>query len=238
MFSVFGFNCMFKCGDEFLFIQKLFDQLLYVFEGYGVQMFSECVVNYDILFGVKIDEGLGDVWFVLCKCIDQVQILVLVILIWMGQFSLVVKCVFECLDVVFGEIGDDGCYFIFGKVVVVGVVGNEDGVYYVIVELYQVFVDVGFIIFVGSLVYWVGEVMSSKNYVDFKQMFEVVVSVIQILVCNVVYLVGLLYECLYFVFGLVWEQFCCIWFLGDVWVCVVVQYWVFMCLCVMFLELI
>ena len=194
MLSAFGLNCTLKRGDEPSSTQKLLDQLLHALEGYGVKTSSERAVNHDILPGVKTDEGPGDAWPALRKRIDQAQILVLATPIWMGQPSSVVKRVLERLDAVLGEIDDDGRYPTFGKVAVVGVVGNEDGAHHVTAELYQALADVGFTIPAGSSAYWVGEAMSSKNYVDLKQTPEAVASAIQTLACNAAHLAGLLHE--------------------------------------------
>lgn len=192
MLSAFGLNCTLKRGHEPSSTQKLLDQLLHALEGYGVETSCERAVDHDILPGVKTDEGPGDAWPALRQRIDQAGILVLATPIWMGQPSSVAKRVLERLDAVLGEIDDRGIYPTFGKVAVIGVVGNEDGAHHVTAELYQALADVGFTIPAGSSAYWVGEAMQSKNYVDLQQTPEAVASAIQTLACNAAHLAGLL----------------------------------------------
>jgi hypothetical protein len=52
----------------------------------------------------------------------------------------------------------------YGKVAVLGVVGNEDGAHHVTAEVFQALNDVGFTIPAAGGTYWVGEAMQKINY--------------------------------------------------------------------------
>jgi len=112
--------------------------------------------------------------------------------IWMGQPSSVCKRVLERMDAFLDEIDKQGRYPTFGRVAVVAVVGNEDGAHHVTAELYQALADVGFTIPGGSSAYWVGEAMSSKNYVDLDRTPKKVASTIKTLASNAAHLAALL----------------------------------------------
>lgn len=188
-FIVFVLVCILKYVLIFLSSELFVIQLFEVLVEYGVSGESICVVDQYVLLGVEIELGDGDGWFVIWVKLLVVDILVIVILIWMGYILSVVVGVFECFDVEFLEKDVDGCLIMYDKVVIVGVVGNEDGVYYVMVELYQVFNDIGFIILVQGGIYWNGEVMYIIDYCDLVLLLEEVVLVMKVVVVNVVYFV-------------------------------------------------
>ena len=54
----------------------------------------------------------------------------------------------------------------FGKVAMVGVVGNEDGAHHTIAECLQALNDTGFSIAASAGTYWVGEAMQGTDYQD------------------------------------------------------------------------
>jgi hypothetical protein len=87
----------------------------------------------------------------------------------MGQPSSVSKRILERPDAVLGNIDKQGRYPTFGKVAMVGVVGNEDGAHHVTAGIYQALADVGFTIPGGSSAYWVGEAMGSVDYMDLER---------------------------------------------------------------------
>ena len=102
------------------------------------------VVDHDVRFGVSPDEGDGDEWPTIRSTMLASDILVLCTPIWMGQPSSVCKMVLERLDAELSETDDEGRMTTYGKVGVVGVVGNEDGAHHVIAECLQGLNDVGF----------------------------------------------------------------------------------------------
>jgi multimeric flavodoxin WrbA len=188
----FGMNCTLKQGPETSSTQKLLDQLLRALQKHDVEGSSVRTVDHDIKPGVKADEGEGDAWPGLRKQILDADILVLATPIWMGQPSSVVKRVLERMDAFLGEIDKQGRYPTFGRVAIVGVVGNEDGAHHVTAELYQALADVGFSIPAGSSAYWVGEAMSSVNYVDLDRTPKAVSDTIKTLAGNAAHLAKLL----------------------------------------------
>jgi multimeric flavodoxin WrbA len=124
------------------------------------------VVDHDIRFGVSTDEGDGDEWPQLRQRLLDADILVLTTPIWMGQPASVCKMVLERLDAELSEKDDQGRPLVYGKVAVVGVVGNEDGAHHVCAELFQALNDVGFTVPAAGATYWVGEAMGSVDYND------------------------------------------------------------------------
>ncbi|MFB9444902.1 NAD(P)H-dependent oxidoreductase [Dactylosporangium vinaceum] len=118
------------------------------------------VVDHDVKYGVTADEGSGDAWPSIRTKLLGSDILVIATPIWMGQPASVCKVVLERLD---AEISESTMY---GKVAVVGVVGNEDGAHHVTAEVYQALNDVGFTVPAAGGTYWVGEAMGKVDYAD------------------------------------------------------------------------
>lgn len=190
--TAFGLNCTLKPGPKSSSTQKLLDQLMQALEKRGVATATERVVDHDIKPGVSADEGAGDAWPALRQRIMDADILVMATPIWMGQPSSVSKRVLERLDAVLDEIDEQGRYPTFGKVAIVGVVGNEDGAHHVTAELYQALADVGFTVPGGSSAYWVGEAMGSTDYKDLERTPDKVARTIDTLTCNAAHLAALL----------------------------------------------
>ncbi|MGW6278389.1 flavodoxin family protein [Kribbella sp. NPDC055071] len=124
------------------------------------------VVDHDVRFGVSVDEGDGDEWPALREKVLAADILIIATPIWMGQPASVCKVVLERLDAELSEKDDQGRPLVYGKVAIVGVVGNEDGAHHVSAELFQALNDVGFTIPAAGATYWVGEAMGSLDYQD------------------------------------------------------------------------
>lgn len=190
--KAFGVNCTLKSGAEKSSTQKLLDQLLRALHKHGVETSSTRAVNHDIKPGVKSDEGDGDAWPALREEILAADILVLATPIWMGHASSVAQRVLERMDAFLGEIDKQGRYPTFGRVAMVAVVGNEDGAHHVTAELYQGLADVGFTVPAGSSAYWVGEAMSSVNYVDLDRTPKALADTIKTLAGNAAHLARLL----------------------------------------------
>jgi multimeric flavodoxin WrbA len=124
------------------------------------------VADHDVRFGVSVDEGDGDEWPALREKVLAADILIIATPIWMGQPASVCKMVLERMDAELSEKDDQGLPLIYGKVAVVGVVGNEDGAHHVCAEVFQGLSDVGFTIPAAGATYWVGEAMGSVDYKD------------------------------------------------------------------------
>jgi multimeric flavodoxin WrbA len=124
------------------------------------------ISDHNILPGVSSDEGPDDDWPDIRRRSLDHDILIFGTPIWLGQPSSLAKRVLERMDAFFGEADDKGRYPSFGKVAVVGIVGNEDGAHHVTAALFQALNDVGWTIPASCSCYWVGEAMQS---VDFKE---------------------------------------------------------------------
>lgn len=190
--TALGLNCTLSPSPKPSSSQKLLDQLLEGLTTHGVTGSSVRVVDLNIKPGVRHDEGPGDDWPALRQRLMDADILVIATPIWMGQPSSVAKRVLERMDAILGDIGDDGRYPTFGKVAIVGVVGNEDGAHHVTAELYQALADVGFTLPAGSSAYWVGEAMSDVNYIDLPETPEKLTKTIATLTNNAAHLAKLL----------------------------------------------
>jgi multimeric flavodoxin WrbA len=150
------------------------------------------VVDHDVRFGVTTDEGDGDEWPAIREQVLAADILVLATPIWMGQPSSVAKMVLERLDAETAETDDEGRPVMYGKVAVVGVVGNEDGAHHSTASVFQALNDVGFTIPAQGGTYWVGEAMQTTDYQDLDEVPEPVASTTQSLAANAVHLARLL----------------------------------------------
>lgn len=128
------------------------------------------VALQDIKPGVTSDEGDGDTWPEIRAKIVAADILILGTPIWLGQMSSVAKRVLERLDAFLSETDDQGRTPAYGKVALLGIVGNEDGAHHVTATVAQALNDVGFTVPAACATYWVGEAMGS---VDFKDLTDV-----------------------------------------------------------------
>jgi multimeric flavodoxin WrbA len=139
-------------------------EILTVLAGHDVDGGVVRVVDHDVRFGVSIDEGDGDAWPQIRAQVMAADILVMATPIWMGQPSSVIKMVLERLDAELSETDEQGRLSTYGKVAVLGVVGNEDGAHHVTAEVFQALNDVGFTIPAAGGTYWVGEAMQKTDY--------------------------------------------------------------------------
>lgn len=172
-------------------------QILQALERYDVSGSVERVVDHDVRFGVSVDEGDGDGWPALRAQMLAAQVLVVVTPIWMGQPSSVCKMVLERLDAELSETDDEGRMLTYGKVVGIGVVGNEDGAHHVTGELAQALNDVGFTLPANASTYWVGEAMQKEDYKDQHPTPEQTVGTTRTLAANVSHLARLLHDAQY-----------------------------------------
>jgi multimeric flavodoxin WrbA len=150
------------------------------------------VVDHDVRFGVTTDEGDGDAWPGIRRKMLAADLLVLVTPIWMGQPSSVCKMVLERLDAELSETDDEGRLSTYGKVALIGVVGNEDGAHHTIAECAQALNDVGFSLAANAGTYWVGEAMQAVDYKDHDETPEKTASATRMAVSNAVHLARLL----------------------------------------------
>ena len=150
------------------------------------------IADHDIKPGVTSDEGPGDAWPDIRKRILASDILIFGTPIWLGQPSSLAKRVLERMDAFFSETDDRGRMPSFGKVVVAGIVGNEDGAHHVTAELLQALNDTGWTAASQAACYWVGEAMHKTDFEDLPQVPENVQGLAGILAANAAHLANLL----------------------------------------------
>lgn len=173
------------------------DQLLGSLAEHGVTGTSIRVVDHAISPGVEADMGGDDAWPGIREQVLGADVLVLVAPVWMGHPSSVAQRVLERLDAESSETGDDGTPIMFGKVAIVGVVGNEDGAHKVTADLYQGLNDVGFTIPAQGGTYWNGEAMHTTDYLDLDEVPEGTAGALATAAANAAHLAGVLQEAAY-----------------------------------------
>ena len=150
------------------------------------------IADHDVKPGVSADEGDGDAWPDIRGRILDADILIFGTPIWVGQPSSLAKRVIERMDAFFGETDDRGRMPTFGKVAVVGIVGNEDGAHHVTAELLQALNDTGWTIPAQAACYWVGEAMHKTDFKDLPKVPENVQGLAGILAANAAHLANML----------------------------------------------
>jgi multimeric flavodoxin WrbA len=155
------------------------------------------VVDHNVLPGVENDMGAGDAWPAIREQVLAADILVFVSPTWMGHMSSVAQRVLERLDAELSSQGGDGNPILYGKVAVVGVVGNEDGAHKITADLYQGLNDVGYTIPAQGGTYWNGEAMHSTDYRDLDETPEATASAMSAAAANAAHLVRALRDAPY-----------------------------------------
>jgi multimeric flavodoxin WrbA len=148
--------------------------------------------DHDVLPGVTSDEGHGDDWPDIRRRIVDCDILIFGTPVWLGQMSSIAKRVLERMDAFLSETDDAGRTPSFGKVAVVGIVGNEDGAHHITATLFQALNDVGWTIPAGASDYWVGEAMQKKDFKDLPEVPDAVAQGAAMLAANAVHLATML----------------------------------------------
>jgi multimeric flavodoxin WrbA len=188
--SALALNCTLKRGEQKSSTQKLLDEILEALAKHGVSGEIVRVVDLEAKPGVSSDEGEGDDWPDLRRRILDADILVVGTPIWLGQPSSVAKRVLERMDAFLDEKDGRGRLPPFGKIAVVGVVGNEDGAHHCHAELSQALNDLGFTIPAAGSTYWVGEAMGSTDYKDLRKPYEKTEEATATLAANAAHLAG------------------------------------------------
>jgi multimeric flavodoxin WrbA len=155
------------------------------------------IADYDVKPGVQNNMGPGDQWPGIRDRILAADILVLVTPIWMGHPSSLAQRVLERLDADLSATDPEGRPVMYGKVAIVGVVGNEDGAHKVTADLFQGLNDVGFTIPAQGGTYWVGQAMQTTDYKDFDSDPEETAKATAFAARNAVHLSAILKKNLY-----------------------------------------
>jgi multimeric flavodoxin WrbA len=150
------------------------------------------VAAHDVKPGVTSDEGAGDAWPGIRAKLVAADILLLGTPIWLGQMSSVAKRVLERMDAFLSETDDQGHTPAYGKVVLVGIVGNEDGAHSVTASLLQALNDVGFTVPAAAATYWVGEAMGRTDFRDLPEVPDKVSETAKAAASNAAHLTALL----------------------------------------------
>lgn len=167
-------------------------QVLAELAGFGVTADTVRVVDHDVKPGVGLDMGDADAWPAIRQQVIDADILLVSTPTWMGHPSSVCQRVLERLDAEISETDDEGRPYVYGKVGVVAVVGNEDGAHKISADVFQALNDVGFTIPAGGVTYWNDVAMGSRDYKDLKETPESTASTTKTLAANAVHLARLL----------------------------------------------
>jgi multimeric flavodoxin WrbA len=150
------------------------------------------IADHNVLPGVSSDEGPGDDWPDIRRRILDHDILIFGTPIWLGQPSSLAKRVVERMDAFFSETDDNGRTPSFGKVAVIGIVGNEDGAHHVTAAMLQALNDTGWTMAAQAACYWVGEAMHKTDFKDLPKVPDNVQGLAGILAANAAHLANLL----------------------------------------------
>jgi multimeric flavodoxin WrbA len=175
--------------------QLMAEQIMDALGTHGVTGPVIRVVDHDVRPGVQLDMGDGDAWPRIRQQIIDADLLVISTPTWLGQPSSITQRVLERLDAELSEKDDEGRLLTYGKVALVGVVGNEDGAHHVSSVLFQALDDVGFSLAPGAVTYWNDQVAGEyRDYKDLPSTPDGVASTTRTAAANAVHLARLLKE--------------------------------------------
>jgi len=187
-----AFNCSLKRPEEPSSTAVMLGHVRDALATHGVDCEIVCATGFNILPGVRSDEGLGDDWPELRAKVVASDIVIIGSPIWIGQPSSVAKRVLERMDAFLSEVDDDGRMPSYGRVGAAAVVGNEDGAHHVGAEIYQALNDLGFSLAANALTYWVGEARTGREYRDLEPVPASTKDATEMMVRNAVHLARLL----------------------------------------------
>jgi multimeric flavodoxin WrbA len=190
--TAIALNCTLKTGGE-----SSTDRMIALIAGelasHDVRLTETIrVVDHDVKPGVTSDEGAGDAWPAIRAKILAADFLVFGTPVWLGQMSSVAKRVCERFDAFLSETDAQGRTPAYGKVVLVGIVGNEDGAHSITASLLQALNDVGFTVPAASATYWVGEAMGKIDFKDLPKVPDKIAATAKAAASNAAHLAGLL----------------------------------------------
>jgi len=150
------------------------------------------IVDHDVKPGVTSNEGKGDAWPGIRKRILAADILIFGTPVWMGQMSSVAKRVVERMDAFLSETDDEGRMPSYGKIVLLAIVGNEDGAHNITAQLGQALLDTGWTLPPSPTCYWVGEAMGKVDFKDLPKVPDKVAETVEMAASSAAHLAGLL----------------------------------------------
>lgn len=190
--TALALNCTLKPGDAPSSSALMAQQYLDALAAHDVTGSLVRVVDHDVRPGVETDMGDGDAWPGIRQQVLDADVLVVVTPTWVGQMSSVANRVLERLDAELSETREDGNPILYGKVALVGVVGNEDGAHKITADLYQALDDVGLTIPAQGGTYWNGEAMHTVDYQDLHEAPEPTMQTLRTAAANAAHLARLL----------------------------------------------
>ena len=160
-------NCTLKRSPHVSNTRALIDKVAAIMEPLGVETEVVRVVDYQVAFGVSIDEGDGDQWPEIYGKVKAADIIVIGTPIWFGVRSSVAQLVMERLDGSYAE-GDPetGQYPLYGKVAGVIVTGNEDGAHDAAATTLFNMSHLGCTVPPNCDCYWVGDAGPGPSYIE------------------------------------------------------------------------
>ena len=190
-------NCTLKPSPSPSSSGLMAEQFTTALAEHGVTATTVRLADHTVKPGVEKDMGDGDEWPAIRAQLVAADILVVVAPTWVGHLSSIGHQVLERLDAELSETREDGNPLMFGKVAVVGVVGNEDGAHKVTADLYQGLNDIGFTIPAQGGTYWNGEAMHTTDYNDLDETPESTMSALTTAATNAVHLARLVKDAPY-----------------------------------------
>ena len=194
--TAIAINCTLKrSGGEPSSTDKMIGLIAGELRKHGVEVRETIrIADHDVKTGVSSDEGPGDAWPDIRGKILAADILIFGTPIWLGQPSSIAKRVLERMDAFFSETDENGRMPSFGKVAVIGIVGNEDGAHHVTAALLQALNDTGWTAAAQAACYWVGEAMHKTDFKDLPKVPDNVQGLAGILAANAFHLATLLQQ--------------------------------------------
>ncbi|MEJ8852697.1 flavodoxin family protein [Variovorax rhizosphaerae] len=187
-----AFNCSLKPPGQPSSTAAMLGHVRDALATHGVACEIVSATGFNILPGVRSDEGSGDEWPELRAKVVSSDIIVIGSPIWIGQPSSVAKRVLERMDAFLSEADESGRMPSYGRVGAAAVVGNEDGAHHVGAEIYQALNDLGFSLAANALTYWVGEARTSGEYRQLHPVPDSTTDATRMMVRNAVHLARLL----------------------------------------------
>ena len=179
--------CTLKPSPQPSSAARLAELLLEPFAKEGWETATRRMVDHEVKPGTANDEGGGDAWPALRAEVDAADVLLLVTPIWNGQPASPYGQVAERLNAVLSEKDDHQRTPLFGKVGVIGVVGNEDGARHVGGIGMAALSELGLTFAAVPLAYYLGEDLVEQDEVP-----DSVAEMVARTASNAIHLSGLL----------------------------------------------
>jgi multimeric flavodoxin WrbA len=159
-------NCTLKRSPEVSNTEALMRRVKDWWDTMVVETEIVRVVDFDVRFGVRSDEGDGDQWPRILEKVQAADILCIGTPIWFGVRGSVAQMVIERLDGTYQERNEAGQYPLYNKVGCVVVTGNEDGAHAAAETTLFNLSHLGCTIPPNADTYWVGDAGPGPSYIE------------------------------------------------------------------------